>query len=88
MNLDLETDSGDTPIAHTGIEFVYCLDGGISYEIEAETINLESGDRLLFEAYLSHRWWNGGKTPWRSLLNLCPSDERDRPNERHFMMGA
>jgi transcriptional regulator with XRE-family HTH domain len=72
VNLDLETDSGDTPIVHNGIEFVYCLDGGISYEIEAETFNLESGDRLLFEVHLPHRRRNGGKNALASFTEPLP----------------
>jgi transcriptional regulator with XRE-family HTH domain len=88
VSLDLKADSGDTPIVHTGIEFVYCLEGCIGYEVEGETFALESGDSLLFEAHLPHRWWNEGKKPSRSLLFLCPSDERDHPDERHFMMGT
>jgi hypothetical protein len=39
---------------------------------------------LLFEARLTHRWRNAGETLSRSLLMLCPADERDHPDERHF----
>jgi hypothetical protein len=45
---------------------------------------METGDSLIFEAYLPHRWGNPGKGVSRSLLILCPSDEHDRPAERHF----
>jgi transcriptional regulator with XRE-family HTH domain len=81
-------DSGDTPIVHTGLEFVFCLHGGIYYEVDEETYQLEPGDSLLFEAHLPHRWWNAGDEPSQSLLILCPSDERDRPDERHFTKGV
>jgi transcriptional regulator with XRE-family HTH domain len=77
-------DSGDTPIVHTGLEFVYCLQGGIRYEVDEETYQLDPGDSLLFEAHLPHRWRNAGDTPSQSLLLLCPSDEHDHPDERHF----
>jgi transcriptional regulator with XRE-family HTH domain len=85
VKLEPKAYSGDTPILHTGIEFVYCLEGCVSYEVDGQTFILDPGDSLLFEARLPHRWRNAGNTPSRSLLLLCPSDERDRPEERHFM---
>lgn len=86
VTLDSGADSGDTPIVHTGLEFVYCLQGVISYEVDNEIYNLAPGDSLLFEAHLPHRWWNAGSNPTRSLLLLSPTDERDRPDERHFTL--
>jgi transcriptional regulator with XRE-family HTH domain len=87
VTLETQATSGDTPIVHTGLEFVFCLEGCITYEVEGEIFNLDSGDSLLFEAHLPHRWRNSGNTPSRSLLLLCPSDERDHPDERHFTKG-
>jgi transcriptional regulator with XRE-family HTH domain len=88
VTLEPQADSGDTPIVHTGLEFVYCLEGCITYEVEGENFTLDSGDSLLFEAHLPHRWRNAGNTASRSLLLLCPSDERDHPDERHFSKGT
>jgi transcriptional regulator with XRE-family HTH domain len=85
VTLEPKADSGPTPIVHTGLEFVFCLEGHLSYAIKDQTYPLEPGDSLLFEAYLPHRWQNTGETPSRSLLVLCPSDESDRPTERHFI---
>jgi transcriptional regulator with XRE-family HTH domain len=84
VTLDQNAGSGDTPIVHTGIEFVFCLEGCIWYEVEGQTFILDPGDSLLFEAHLPHRWRNDGETLSRSLLLLCPSDERDHPDEKHF----
>jgi len=84
VTLEPSAHSGDTPIVHTGLEFVYCLDGCLSYEVEGQVFSLEPGDSLLFEAHLPHRWRNAGESPSRSLLLLCPTDERDHPDERHF----
>jgi len=78
------SNSGENFIVHTGRETVFCLDGQLTYTIEDQTFVLESGDSLFFEAHLPHRWQNTGTTPTRSLLVLCPSDEQDRPTERHF----
>lgn len=85
VTLAPNADSGETPIVHTGREFVYCLEGKIAYSVDAETYLLEPGDSLLFEAYLPHHWKNMDASPSRSLLILCPMDERDRPAERHFL---
>ncbi len=82
--LEPGADSGPTPIVHTGFEFVYCLEGSLSYAIEERNYLLEPGDSLIFEAHLPHRWGNAGVTVTRSLLILCPSDENDHPTERHF----
>jgi transcriptional regulator with XRE-family HTH domain len=84
VTLEPNADSGPNPIVHTGREFVYCMEGRLAYTIEDHTYVLEPGDSLLFEAYLPHRWQNVGVTQSRSLLALCPDDERDRPTERHF----
>ncbi len=84
VTLEPQADSGDTPIVHTGLEFVYCLEGQMSYEVDGQRFPLEPGDSLLFEAHLPHRWRNAGAIPSRSLLLLCPADERDHPDERHF----
>jgi len=84
VTLEPRSDSGRNPIVHTGREFVYCLEGRLSYTVDTETYSLELGDSLLFEAYLPHRWENLASEPARILLVLCPLDERDQPAERHF----
>jgi len=86
VSLNPGSTSGDEPIVHTGLEFVYCLEGCLTYTIGEQRFDLNPGDSLLFEAYLPHRWGNLGSQPSRSLLILCPSDERDRPHERHFTL--
>ena len=76
--------SGSRWIVHTGQEFVYCLEGQIDYEVEEQTYQLTTGDSLLFEAHLPHRWKNTQAQRARFLLILRPSDESDRPTEQHF----
>jgi quercetin dioxygenase-like cupin family protein len=83
--LEPGADSGPTPIVHTGLEFVYCIEGRLSYTIEGNLYTLVPGSSLLFEAHLPHRWQNAGKAPSRSLLVLCPTDEKDTPLEGHFI---
>jgi len=84
VTLKPKAESGKTPIVHTGREFVYCLEGHITYQVDEEIYQLSPGDSLMFEAYLPHRWQNHDKTASRLLLVLCPMDERDQPSERHF----
>lgn len=87
VTLEPRADSGRTPIVHTGHEFVYCLEGRLLYTIEDMSYLLESGDSLIFEAHLPHRWENVGTNPTLSLLILCPTDENDHPTDRHFVSG-
>ena len=82
--LESRADSGPTPIVHTGHEFVYCLEGQLTYVIEGQNYLLEPGDSLIFEAHLPHRWGNLDNVPTRSILIICPTDENDHPTERHF----
>ena len=84
VTLKPNADSGKKPIVHTGREFVYCLEGHITYTVENEKYALEAGDSLVFEAYLPHYWKNPDSASSRMLLVLCPMDERDSPTERHF----
>jgi len=84
ITLKPKADSGKISIVHTGREFVYCLEGRITYHIEDQPYHLEQGDSLMFEASLPHRWRNDDNSPSRMLLVLCPLDERDQPSERHF----
>jgi transcriptional regulator with XRE-family HTH domain len=84
VTLKPKAESGKIPIVHTGREFVYCLDGCITYFVDDHTYQLSPGDSLMFEAYLPHRWRNDDETASRLLLVLCPMDERDQPTERHF----
>ncbi|MBN2550661.1 MAG: helix-turn-helix transcriptional regulator [Anaerolineales bacterium] len=82
--LNPNTNSGPTPIVHTGYEFVFCLEGRLTFVIDERNYQLDPGDSLLFEAHLPHYWKNMGETPSRSLMVLCPSDENDHPTDIHF----
>jgi transcriptional regulator with XRE-family HTH domain len=84
VTLEPKANSGSTPIVHTGHEFVFCLEGRLSYTIEDRIYILDPGDSLLFEAHLPHFWQNIGESTSQSLLIMCPADESDHPTERHF----
>jgi transcriptional regulator with XRE-family HTH domain len=84
VTLEPKANSGPTPIVHTGHEFVFCLEGHLSYTIEDHVYILDPGDSLLFEAHLPHFWQNVGESTSQSLLIMCPADKSDHPTERHF----
>lgn len=84
VTLEPGASSGSTPIVHTGLELVFCLEGRLNYTVEEQNFLLEPGDSLLFEAHLPHSWKNTGGESCRWLLIMCPTDESDRPTERHF----
>jgi transcriptional regulator with XRE-family HTH domain len=84
VTLEPKANSGPTPIVHTGHEFVFCLEGRLSYTIDDHIYILNPGDSLLFEAHLPHFWQNVGESTSQSLLIMCPADESDHPTERHF----
>lgn len=84
VTLEQKASSGQVSIVHTGLEFVYCLEGRLMYTIAEQEYRLDPGDSLLFDASLPHNWQNVGDTPMRSLLVMCPADESDHPTERHF----
>jgi transcriptional regulator with XRE-family HTH domain len=84
VTLNPGADSGKNPIVHTGREFVYCIEGHVTYTVNNQQYLLDPGDSLVFEAYLPHYWKNSDPMPASILLVLCPMDVRDSPTERHF----
>jgi transcriptional regulator with XRE-family HTH domain len=83
--LEPDANSGKTPIVFPGREFIYCLEGHITYTIETETYPLAPGDSLIFDAYTPHSWRNTASTSSCALLVLCPEDSLDDLPERYFM---
>jgi transcriptional regulator with XRE-family HTH domain len=77
--------SGVTPIVFPGREFIYCLEGHITYTIEGETFPLAPGDSLIFDSYTPHTWRNTASTSSCALLVLCPEDSLDDSPEHYFM---
>lgn len=86
VTLEPGADSGKQPIVHTGREFVYCLKGQIAYNVDGDEYILEVGDSLFFEAYLPHQWKNTDTQSSQAVLVLIPTDGRDNPKERHFIL--
>jgi transcriptional regulator with XRE-family HTH domain len=82
--LEPGANSGSDPVVYGGREFVYCLEGQITYVIESERYSLAPGDSLIFDAYIPHSWHNTADTFSRALLVLCPDDSSDSFPERYF----
>ncbi|MDP1546806.1 MAG: cupin domain-containing protein [Anaerolineales bacterium] len=78
--------SGESPILFPGHEFVYCLEGQITYMIDGEAYPLTSGDSLIFDAHTPHSWRNTATESSSALLVLCPETPLDDLPERYFML--
>jgi transcriptional regulator with XRE-family HTH domain len=72
--LEPNASSGTEPIIYEGREFIYCLEGHITYNIEGEAYPLAPGDSLIFNAYTPHSWQNTAAGSSRALLVLCPEN--------------
>lgn len=83
--LEPGANSGQTLIVFPGREFIYCLEGHITYTIEGEAYPLAPGDSLIFDASTPHAWRNTALTSSCALLVLCPEDSREDSPERYFM---
>lgn len=83
--LEPGANSGKMPIVFPGREFIYCLEGHITYTIEGETYPLSPGDSLIFDAYIPHTWRNTASQSSSALLVVCPGEAFDDFPERYLM---
>jgi transcriptional regulator with XRE-family HTH domain len=84
ITMEAGTSTNVSPIEHSGIEWVYCLEGTVEYEVEGSEYRLAPGDNLLFEASLPHRWRNPGPQRSRMLLILDAGEHHDLTVEQHL----
>ena len=84
LTLESGGSSGPFGMVHSGHEFVFCLRGQLSYEVENNHYVLNPGDSLLFAADLRHRWRNPGKTVTSALILLSGFSEDEEPGEYHI----
>jgi transcriptional regulator with XRE-family HTH domain len=84
VTLEANAKSEETPIVHTGHEFIYCLSGTVEYTINNKSYLLKAGDTLLFESHLPHQWQNKGESEAKIILLLSPNDDNESPMTRHF----
>lgn len=83
--LEIGANSGETPIVYGGREFIYCLEGEITYFIEGKEYRLSPGDSLIFDAHTPHSWKNTANAVSRALLTLCPEDSSEGLSEPRFI---
>lgn len=79
VTLENGASSGPSHMAHSGHEFVFCLRGQLEYQVEGELFLLETGDSLLFEAQLKHRWHNPGGVVTNALIIISDYSDADQP---------
>lgn len=83
--LEPDANSGSTPAAFPGREFVYCLEGQISFTVGNESYLLTPGDSLIFNTKIPHSWRNTASSISRALLVLCPMLAFDDLPEKYFL---
>jgi len=77
------------PITHGGAEFVYCLEGEVDCQVQAEWQRLKAGDSLLFLASQEHLCRNNSLEPTKILLVLQATDaDIGSTQQRHLMTGV
>ena len=79
------TKSGSDNFAHSGQEFIYCLDGSLIYIVGDKEYELEKGDSLIFKAHIPHRWENRSNAISQCIFIICPSDTGDKFVGQHFV---
>jgi transcriptional regulator with XRE-family HTH domain len=87
LTLESGASSGPRNIVHSGHEFVFCLRGRLEYYVDKQTFQLESGDSLLFESKLKHRWKNPGGTVTTALVIISGFAEGEEPHAMHWKNG-
>lgn len=87
LSLEPGATSGPFGMLHTGHEFVMCLQGQLTYEVEGEQYVLDPGDSLIFAAQLRHRWFNSGEDEVRAIFVLAGFEQGERPSEFHISSG-
>lgn len=75
--LEVGANSGDVPVTYPGREFIYCLEGHITYFIGNDVYPLAPGDSLIFDAHMPHIWRNTASTGSSALLVICPEPVAD-----------
>ncbi len=71
---------------HPGQEFVYCLDGKVTYHVAGRDYILEAGDTLLFHATQAHSFRNPGTEPATLLVVLQAPEGTEVGRDRHLRM--
>ena len=87
LELESGASSGPYGMIHSGHEFVMCLEGQLTYEVEDQNFVLEPGDSLIFTSRLRHRWSNPTPRKTKALFVLAGFELDERPSEFHIVSG-
>jgi len=77
LTLENGASSGPNTMLHGGSEFAFCIRGQLEFQVENKVYLLETGDSLLFEANLNHRWRNPGGVVTNVLVVIFDGSEED-----------
>lgn len=78
------SDSGSEVYEHTGQEFIFCLEGELTYFVGDQEYHLKVGDSLIFQARIPHHWENQEDKRAVCILIICPSDVNDDSVSKHL----
>ncbi len=80
---------GETPISHSGEEFVYCVKGEIEYFVDEEWHRLETGDSLIFQSQQRHICRNNSLDNAIVLIVILPAEGTVRLSpHQHLFIGT
>ena len=74
-----------TALSHDGQDFVYCISGEILYTVNDHAFVLQTGDSLLFDARLPHRFQNTASVVSEVLVVLSTPHESAQYISEHFL---
>ena len=74
----------EDPISHPGEEFIYCLEGELTYCIGDQLFHLAQGDSLLFDATQLHAYINKSQNPATFLIVFEASHNRNLAQQLHM----
>jgi transcriptional regulator with XRE-family HTH domain len=72
------------PVSHPGEEFVYCLEGSLTYVIADQPYQLTPGTTLLFDSAQPHFFQNRSTEPVRFLLLFLGQGVQNRHATLHL----
>jgi transcriptional regulator with XRE-family HTH domain len=88
LTVAAETGNIDQPVSHPGEEFIFCLEGEVSYCVADQIYRLEAGSSLLFEAMTPHCFRNTAKTPALLMAVFLAGEDGHLARSLHLGLAA
>jgi transcriptional regulator with XRE-family HTH domain len=85
ISIEPGVDNLETPIKHSGEEFVHCLKGELEYYVDGQLYQLRAGDSLLFKPTKPHCWRNVSNNPARALLVIYSAQGQYPAHYHHIV---